>query len=149
MERILFYPDLFLFLTLAIMTPIFPGMNPYLENPSLWSEVHSWLIVELARYLNPSLIPKYRAAVEKRVYLDALLVGIPDASIFEQNLKNESSSVATTEVLSKPIRVNLPMTEEITERYLEIREVKTGKVITVIKLLSPKKNELVKVETSI
>lgn len=120
------------------MAPTFPGMNPYLENPSLWSEVHSWLIVELARYLNPSLIPKYRAAVEKRVYLDALLVGIPDASIFEQNLKNEPNSIATTEVLSKPIRVNLPMNEEITERYLEIREVKTGKVITVIELLSPK-----------
>ena len=43
------------------MTPHFPGMNPYLENPALWSEVHSWLIVELARELNPSLIPKYRA----------------------------------------------------------------------------------------
>lgn len=120
------------------MTPNFPGMNPYLENPSLWSEVHSWLIVELARYLNPSLVPKYRAAVEKRVYLDALLVGIPDASIFEQNLKNESNFVATTEVLSKPIRVNLPLSEEVTERYLEIREVKTGRVVTVIELLSPK-----------
>jgi hypothetical protein len=50
------------------MATSFPGMNPYLENPALWSEVHSWLIVELARSLNPSLIPKYRAAVEKRVY---------------------------------------------------------------------------------
>lgn len=120
------------------MTPTFPGMNPYLENPALWSEVHSWLIVELARYLNPSLVPKYRAAVEKRVYLDGLLVGIPDASIFEQNLKNEPNFVATTEVLNKPIRVKLPVTEEITERYLEIREVKTGKVVTVIELLSPK-----------
>jgi hypothetical protein len=59
------------------MTPNFTGMNPYLENPALWSEIHSWLIIELARYLNPSLIPKYRAAVEKWVYLDALLVGIP------------------------------------------------------------------------
>lgn len=59
------------------MKPSFPGMNPNLENPFLWSEVHSWLIVQLARVLNPSLIPKYRAAVEKRVYLDALLVGIP------------------------------------------------------------------------
>ena len=28
------------------MTPNFPGMNPYLESPALWSEVHSWLIVE-------------------------------------------------------------------------------------------------------
>jgi len=121
------------------MTANFPGMNPYLENPSLWSEVHSWLIVELARWLNPSLVPKYRAAVEKRVYLDALLVGIPDASVFQQNLKAEPSAAGTTTgVLSQPMRVTLPLTEEITERYLEIREVKTGRVVTVVEVLSPK-----------
>jgi hypothetical protein len=127
------------------MAPSFPGMNPYLENPSLWSEVHSWLIVELARRrsspqasLNPSLIPKYRAAVEKRVYDDALLVGIPDASVFQQTPEAEPSSVVTTGVLSKPIRVTVPLTEEITERYLEIREVKTGRVVTVVEVLSPK-----------
>lgn len=120
------------------MAPNFPGMNPYLENPSLWSEVHSWLIVELARWLNPLLIPKYRAAVEKRVYLDALLVGIPDASVFQQNPETERVSAVTTGVITKPIRVTLPLTEEITERYLEIREVKTGKVVTVVEVLSPK-----------
>jgi Protein of unknown function (DUF4058) len=123
---------------IAIMTPSFPGMNPYLENPALWSEVHSWLIVELARSLNPSLIPKYRAAVEKRVYLDAILVGISDASVFQQNPEADRLSVVKTGVLSKPIRVTLPLTEEITERYLEIREVKTGKVVTVVEVLSPK-----------
>ena len=32
----------------------------------------------------------------------------------------------------------MPLTEEITERYLEIREVKTGKVVTVVEVLSPK-----------
>ncbi|MDF0555877.1 DUF4058 family protein [Kamptonema sp. UHCC 0994] len=120
------------------MAPNFPGMNPYLENPSLWSEVHSWLIVELARSLNPLLIPKYRAAVEKRVYLDALLVGIPDASVFQQNPEAEQASAVTTGVITKPIRVTLPLTEEIIERYLEIREVKTGKVVTVVEVLSPK-----------
>jgi hypothetical protein len=120
------------------MTPNFPGMNPYLENPALWSEVHSWLIVELARELNPSLIPKYRAAVEKRVYMDSLLVGIPDTSVFQQSPEISRSNVVTTGVLTKPIRVTLPLTEEITERYLEIREVKTGRVITVVEVLSPK-----------
>ncbi len=30
----------------------FPGMNPYLESPAPWSEVHSWCIVELARTLS-------------------------------------------------------------------------------------------------
>lgn len=121
------------------MTPNFPGMNPYLENPALWSEVHSWLIVELARELNPSLIPKYRAAVEKRVYMDSLLVGIPDASVFQQKPSpSQATNRVTTGVLTKPIRVTLPLTEEITERYLEIREVKTGRVVTVVEVLSPK-----------
>lgn len=122
----------------AIMTPSFPGMNPYLENPGLWSEVHSWLIVELARTLNPLLVPKYRAAVEKRVYEDTVLVGIPDVSVFQQTPLTDNSAANTTEVLSKPIRVTLPLTEEVTERYLEIREAKTGKVVTVVEVLSPK-----------
>ncbi|NET49338.1 MAG: DUF4058 family protein, partial [Merismopedia sp. SIO2A8] len=59
----------------------FPGMNPYLESPTLWPEVHSWLIVELARLLNPRITPKYRAAVEKRVYEETVLIGIPDVSV--------------------------------------------------------------------
>ena len=121
-----------------MMESILPGMNPYLESPFLWSEVHSWLIIELARSLNPLLIPKYRVAVEKRVYLDAVLVGIPDASVFQKNPQVESNSIVTTGVLSKPIRVTLPLTEEITERYLEVRDVKTGQVITVVEILSPK-----------
>ena len=120
------------------MTPNFPGMNPYLEHPNVWSEVHSWLIVELARSLNPALLPNYRAAVEKRVYLDSVLVGIPDASIFQQNPNVNLNVNAATGVLSKPVRVTIPLAEEITERYLEIREVKTGKVVTVVELLSPK-----------
>ena len=70
--------------------------------------------------------------------MDALLVGIPDASVFQQNPEAEPSSVVTTGVLSKPVRVTVPLTEEVTKRYLEIREVKTGRVVTVVEVLSPK-----------
>ena len=75
------------------MQPRFPGMNPYLENPNLWTEVHFGLIAVLARSLNSLITPKYRAAVEKRVYSDSLLVGIPDVSVFdeERNLLNRVS----------------------------------------------------------
>ncbi|KYC40504.1 hypothetical protein WA1_25615 [Scytonema hofmannii PCC 7110] len=47
----------------------FPGVDPYLENPELWSEVHSRLIMAIAIALAPSLRPKYHVAVEKRTYL--------------------------------------------------------------------------------
>ncbi|PSB07221.1 hypothetical protein C7B76_28345 [filamentous cyanobacterium CCP2] len=118
------------------MKPNFPGMNPYLENPELWSEVHSWLIVQLARSLNPVLTPKYRAAVEKRIYSDTVLVGISDLSIFRSGENN--TQLTTTQTLSQPIKVNVPITEEVRESYLEIRHVGTGQVITVIEVLSPK-----------
>jgi len=117
---------------------LFPGMNPYLEQPQLWSEVHSWLIVELARSLNPLLIPKYRAAIEKRVYLDALMVGIPDASVFQRSPTPSRQSPTATGTISPSVPVKVPISEEITERYLEIREIGTGTVITVIEVLSPK-----------
>jgi hypothetical protein len=74
----------------------FPGMNPYLEAPSLWPEVHHWLIMELARSLNQAITPKYRAVVSHQ---------------------NREESVQ-----------NLP------ERYLEIREISTGKAITRVEI---------------
>ncbi|MEO0455846.1 MAG: DUF4058 family protein [Cyanobacteria bacterium P01_A01_bin.114] len=118
--------------------PAFPGMNPYLENPALWPEVHYGLIGALMRTLNLQITPKYRAAVEKRVYMDAILVGIPDASVFEKTTSVNPKATRQTAVLSKPERVSVPMTEEVTERYLEIREVETDRVVTVVELLSPK-----------
>jgi hypothetical protein len=78
------------------MQPQFPGINPYLENPKLWSEVHFGLLSVLARSLNVAITPKYRAVVENRV------------------------------------------DKETQERYLEIREVGTGTVVTVGEVLSPK-----------
>ncbi len=63
----------------------FPGMDPYLEGPNFWPEVHSRLIIEIAELLVPQLRPKYRVALEKRVYESAgnesLLVGIPDVVV--------------------------------------------------------------------
>ena len=119
------------------MQPKFPGMNPYLENPELWSEVHFGLIAVLARSLNAVITPKYRAAVEKRVYADSLLVGIPDVSVFGAGTE-AAQAQRTTATLSEPLVVTVPIVEETQERFLEIREVGTGTVVTVVEVLSPK-----------
>ena len=119
------------------MKPNFPGMNPYLENPELWAEVHFGLIAVLARSLNSVITPKYRAAVEKRVYSDSLLVGIPDVSVVQRGTETDVPK-RTTATLSEPLLVTVPITEETQERFLEIREVGTGMVVTVVEVLSPK-----------
>ncbi|MBD1906286.1 DUF4058 family protein [Trichocoleus sp. FACHB-6] len=47
----------------------FPGVDPYLENPELWAEVHHRLIIAIFIAIAPYLRPKYRVAIEKSIYL--------------------------------------------------------------------------------
>jgi Protein of unknown function (DUF4058) len=130
----------------------FPGMNPYLENPELWPEVHHVLISLLAESLNPQLLPKYRAAIEKRVYRmsgeDCLLVGIPDVTVARAAKQNsqesrsstnsDPSNVAVAAPPVTPLTVTVPLPVEYREGYIEVRETATKEVVTVIEVLSPK-----------
>lgn len=122
----------------------FPGMDPYLESPEFWPEVYSRLIVAIADTLAPSLHPKYYAAIEKRTYLDtpedSIFVGIPDVSVADRNEDRPALQQGTlsTVTRSQPEIVTLPILEEITERYLEIRDTETAAVITTIEILSPR-----------
>ncbi|GAA6621455.1 DUF4058 family protein [Scytonema sp. NUACC26] len=120
----------------------FPGMNPYLENPDLWPEVHHRLITAIAIAIAPPLRPKYRVAIEKRTYFsdgqESLEVGIPDVSIISSKSgTSQTPSIATLPAQSEFVTVTIPVPQEIREGYLEIREVATGRVITVIEVLSP------------
>jgi hypothetical protein len=122
----------------------FPGMNPYLENPLFWSEIHNLLIAAIFRKLNPQLRPKYRVAIEKRVYQtideDSLLVGVADVAV--QNIEKmplpEPASVAVASPVVEAVTVDVTMPETVKETYLEVRDVATQEVVTVIEILSPK-----------
>ncbi|MGF1515853.1 MAG: DUF4058 family protein [Elainellaceae cyanobacterium] len=115
--------------------PPFPGMNPYLESPYRWPEIHHALISEMARTLNLQIVPKCRAAIEARVYIDTALVGIPNIYVHKRADANARSSAVA--VSAKPERVRLPTPCEVTEGYLEIREPLTKRVVTVVEVLSP------------
>lgn len=118
----------------------FPGMNPYLENSELWTEVHHRLITAIANAIEAVLSLDYRVAIEKRVYSsvpeDAVLIGIPDASVISQ-AKVNPAPVTELSRSDASVTVMLPIPEEIREGYLEIRDVATGTVITVVEVLSP------------
>ena len=47
----------------------FPGMDPYLESPAMWPDVHHELISEIRAALNPALHRGCVARVELRVYI--------------------------------------------------------------------------------
>ncbi|MFB2837593.1 DUF4058 family protein [Floridanema evergladense] len=120
----------------------FPGMNPYLENPQLWSEVHHRLITAIADAIEPNLSLQYRVAIEKRTYLsdgeESVMIGIPDVSVYSQTATpTQTSSIATLPAQAEATTVTIPLPEEKREGYLEIREVETGYVVTAIELISP------------
>ena len=67
------------------MEMIFPGMDPFLENPLIWSGFHNALLVYIRDQLQPQLRPRYIAAVEDRVFLEVPPRSvIPDVWIHER-----------------------------------------------------------------
>lgn len=130
-----------------------PGMNPFIEQPQLWAEFHSRMIVAIADALDDLLSRTYRVAVETRVYLsqdeEQVLIGIPDVTVTASTLLPDptplpnptplpSPTSRLNTAVADPLTVELPLLQAVQERYLEIREGSTGQVITTLELLSPK-----------
>ena len=53
----------------TFMPSPFPGMDPYLEDPDLWPDVHANLIASIQAELNQQIAPNYVARVEQRVFI--------------------------------------------------------------------------------
>lgn len=118
----------------------FPGMNPYLEHPSLWPDVHNRLIVAIADALAPKIAARYYVGVERRAYLlkadDVAFIGRPDIAVVPHPHPQpvpRPTPLAEIGILE----VDVPMADEVEESFLEIREVLTGKLVTILELLSP------------
>lgn len=127
------------------MPVLFPGMNPYLEHPDLWPEIHPRLIKALAERLGQQLPTRYEVAVRKRIYRvsaeDELVVG--QLEPLEVGRKAQSSGStrngSAVAIRSQPIPVYVPVPQEVQEDYIEICEPEAGEVVTVIEVLTPKK----------
>ncbi|MBI3240918.1 MAG: DUF4058 family protein [Chloroflexi bacterium] len=117
----------------------FPGMDPYLEHPALWPDVHNRLIAAIADALAPVLRPRYYVALERRAYLlkpdDVVFVGRPDIAVIPHKESQTLSALPLAE--AGVLEVDVPMNDEVGEHFLEVHEVATGKLVTVLELLSP------------
>lgn len=122
----------------------FPGMNPYLENPGLWPDVHHSAIVRLRDYLAPRLRPDYRVTIQERVYVIAdpnsgsgSDLRMPDVAVLSATATPRRDRAAAGLVLADPVVVQLPELELEKQLYLEVVRVSNREVITAIELLSP------------
>jgi hypothetical protein len=115
-------------------------MDPYLERHQCWNAVHTRLIVAIADALSPQVRPHYRVDIELRTYIALFSsdspVGVPDVLIMAPPVERVPAGLAAASTRFTPQLVELPMPEQIRERYLTVRDAATEEVITVIELLS-------------
>ncbi|MBI3960770.1 MAG: DUF4058 family protein [Chloroflexi bacterium] len=116
----------------------FPGMDPYLENPALWPDIHSSLIAYIREELQPQVRPKYIARIGERVELTDLgRAYIPDVLVVHPPLSTFGGPVAAgVLVADEPVTIEM-LEEERRVPFIEIISREFGDVVTLIEVLSP------------
>ena len=121
----------------------FPGMDPYLEDPGLWPDVHSRLINVSSEMLLAQLRPRYFVQIEERVYLadetdEGRDVIVPDIRIRQLPSGSSPQPIARGGVaVAAGIEIDAPWTLEVHESRLAILDRDQQKVVTVVEILSP------------
>jgi hypothetical protein len=115
-------------------------MDPYLENPSVWSDFHMTFLVALRPVLSKGLPNGYVVRLDRYVWLDEeadelRLLGKPDAFLVPptDHVVDEASDIAVV----APLTVTLPLVDHKGKPYLKLIDAQTRRVVTVIELLSP------------
>jgi hypothetical protein len=123
----------------------FPGMDPYLEKPSSWSNVHHELISGIRAALTQQLRPHYSVHVEERIYLSRpnapdRRVWVPDLHLTRESKRRPGVSESRRSTLlevAEPIVAITLLDEEIHENYLQVIDVSDRSIVCVIEVLSP------------
>jgi hypothetical protein len=113
-------------------------MDPYLERH--WRDVHLTLVAETRRELNEVLPRDLVARSDERVYVqadDEVVRSIgPDVRVVEVPGRTAASVRSSAAATATPVLLALA-SEPVRERFIEIREVDGGRVVTAIEFVSP------------
>lgn len=117
-------------------------MDPYLEDPNLWPDVHLTLIIAMRAALNAVMPSGFRAAADRYVWIhepdaEAQKRVAPDVFVVESD--PERASPGTTGSVATPASaaVVFPAVKREGNKYLKIVEARTHRLISVIEVLSP------------
>jgi hypothetical protein len=118
-------------------------MDPYLERPDIWPDVHQSLITYIRDALQPDVRPQYHARISERLYVvESFHTIYPDVTLVQRPQRSKAGAgAATTEttmlaVADEPIVINIPPAR-LREPFIEIVHIAGGEVVTVIEVISP------------
>lgn len=120
----------------------FPGMDPYLESPALWPDVHNSLIYIFREQLAPKLAPKYVTELEAQIVIDRFEDNppriehvVPDVTITQPN-DAESNVAVATRIAPPPLRMRVPVPISMRLLSLYIRQRENEQLVAVIEVLA-------------
>ena len=120
----------------------FPGMDPYIETPELWSDFHSDLASEIRADLNRLIQPHYFARLTPYVTYEVVEVGQvhgvrPDVGVWQlQSLPGEAPASAAT-IAPAPVESLVTLEIPLRLHRVEIRATASQQLVTVVEILSP------------
>jgi hypothetical protein len=120
----------------------FPGMNPYLEHPTVWEDFHDRFLVYAAEALSAQALPDFLVRLGEHVFIRE--PDDPDAVARHADLSAVPSPAtpprpaAAAATLTAPVVGALPADYERDRlTYLEVRDRQDRRVVAVVELLSP------------
>ncbi len=123
------------------MASPFPGMDPYIEDPEIWSDFHSNLATEIQGQLNPIIGPGYVARLTPRVTYEIVEIAKtqmvrPDVGVWQNPLSRQGHTASA--VVIPPAPVTSSVTLEVPLRLINVEVRKTGtlELVTAIEILS-------------
>jgi hypothetical protein len=120
----------------------FPGMDPYLEHPGRWPDVHHRMIALAGDLLSERLQPRYFTRIDERVYISdeydpGRRVIVPDLAVVRGGGGRTTEAAGSTSAISEPVEITSLVEDEIHEARIELIDSADRTVVTVIEVLSP------------
>lgn len=122
----------------------FPGMDPYLEAPDLWEDVHIRLVNIFAEQLAPQLAPNYLAELDTKLVIEHIededlknSGALPDVAVTQPKNSTPVGITTLTGLTPTPLRLKMALAAEVRLVSLYVRRPKDRKLVAAIELLSP------------
>ena len=124
----------------------FPGMNPYLEQASVWEDFHNRLMTYVGEALSAQVRPNFFVKLEERVFIHEpssgerlRLLGKPDVSLFDATPRSGSVVAVASPTIERlaSIIATIPDIEIEKHSCIEIRDRHNRELVTMLEILSP------------
>lgn len=120
----------------------FPGMDPYIEHPEVWSDFHGDLAAEIRAGLNTMVQPRYVARLVPRVTYELLEIEKtrsvrPDVTVWQPRPAVDEGGGGVAVIAPAPVESLVAMELPLRLFTVEVVEAGTLRLVAAIEILSP------------